>query len=181
MFPDLIGFGPVAPDRAVDWALHIDLPGHPPAQRAKRIDGRLPSSLITLPTEISGASPGDDLDSLANRDLERGRVVELPSGETISGELGIEPLAGPEIGLRDRGWADETPLWIYILKEAEVLHDGERLGPVGGTIVGEVLVGIIDADPESWRSVQPDWVPTLPAHIPGRFGLADILAPQPSA
>ena len=51
------------------------------------------------------------------------------------------------------------------------------MGPVGGRIVGEVLVGIVDADPESFRSVDPSWTPTLPSHEPGRFGLADILAP----
>jgi len=40
--------------------------------------------------------------------------------------------------------ARATPLWIYVLKEAEAFHDGDRLGPVGGRIVGEVLVGIAD-------------------------------------
>jgi hypothetical protein len=71
----------------------------------------------------------------------------------------------------------ETPLWLYILKEAQVLHDGEQLGPVGGRIVGEVLVGIIDADPESFRAVDPEWTPTLPARHAGAFGLADISVP----
>jgi hypothetical protein len=51
------------------------------------------------------------------------------------------------------------------------------LGPVGGRIVGEVLVGIIDADPESFRSVDRNWTPTLPARRAGAFGLADILVP----
>jgi hypothetical protein len=64
-----------------------------------------------------------------------------------------------------------------VLKEAEALGDGNRLGPVGGRIVGEVLVGIIDADPESFRSVDPSWRPTLPSHEPGSFGIADILVP----
>ena len=58
-----------------------------------------------------------------------------------------------------------------------MLHDGERLGPVGGRIVGEVLVAIIDADPASFRSIDPDWAPTLPARRAGAFGLADILVP----
>jgi hypothetical protein len=64
-----------------------------------------------------------------------------------------------------------------VLKEAEALHDGDLLGPVGGRIVGEVLVGIIDADPESFRSVDRSWKPTLPSCEPDRFGIADILAP----
>jgi hypothetical protein len=68
-------------------------------------------------------------------------------------------------------------LWFYIVKEAEVLNGGEQLGPVGGRIVGEVLVGIIDADSESFRSVDPAWTSTMPARRAGAFGLADILVP----
>jgi Transposase IS116/IS110/IS902 family len=91
--------------------------------------------------------------------------------------LGVPALSATQVGLAERGWVEETPLWFYILKEAELLHDGDRLGPVGGRIVGEVLVGIIDRDPESFRSVDPDWAPTLPARHDGDFGLGDILAP----
>ena len=38
-----MGFGPVAPEHTVDWTLQIDVEGHAPAQRAKRIDARLPA------------------------------------------------------------------------------------------------------------------------------------------
>ena len=51
--------------------------GPPPAQRAKRIDARLPAPLIALPTQISGAAPGTDYASLATRDLQRGQAVGL--------------------------------------------------------------------------------------------------------
>ncbi len=37
-----MGFGPVPPEHTVDWTLQIDVPGYAPAQRAKRIDARLP-------------------------------------------------------------------------------------------------------------------------------------------
>jgi hypothetical protein len=82
----------------------------------------------------------------------------------------------PTIAGRLPTWS-ETPLWLYILKEAEVLHSGEQLGPVGGRLVGEVIVGIIDADPESFRSFNPHWQPTLRGRRVGSFGLADILVP----
>ncbi len=177
VFPDLIGFQPVSADRAVEWELHVDVPGGPRAQRAKKIDGRLPESLIALPLAISGEQPDSEYASLANRDLQRGVAVGLPSGEAVARELGVEPLAADAIGLD--GWQGETPLWWYILRESAVLEAGEQLGPVGGRIVGEVLVGIIDADPESFRSVDRGWTPTLPSHVPGSFGLADILAPAP--
>ena len=172
-----MGFGPVTPERAVDWTLQIDVAGHPPAQRAKRIDSRLPAALIALPTQISGSEPGSDYASLANRDLQRGQAVGLASGEAIARHLGVPPLTTAQLGLAEHGWTGETPLWLYILKEAEVLHAGEQLGPVGGRVVGEVLVGIIDSDPESFRSVDPEWRPTLPGRRAGRFGLADILVP----
>jgi hypothetical protein len=177
VFPDLMGFGPVAPEHAVDWALHVDLDRRPPAQRAKRIDSRLPAALITLPTRISGSAPGTDYASLANRDLQRGQAVGLASGEAVARRLGVNALSAEEVGLARLGWQGETPLWFYVLREAAVVHDGERLGPVGGRIVGEVLVGIIDGDPGSFLSVDPGWSPTLPCRREGAFGLADILAP----
>ncbi len=177
VFPDLIGFGAVPVDHAMDWALQFDVPGHEPAQRSKRIDGKLPRSLIMLPRQISGEEEGSAYSSLANRDLQRGQAVGLPSGEAVARELGLEPLSAEQVGLAEVGWEQETPLWLYVLKEAELLEDGDRLGPVGGRIVGEVLIGIIDADPESFRSVDPSWKPTLPSHEAGRFGIADLLVP----
>jgi hypothetical protein len=177
VFPDLLGFGSVPPERTVDWSLQIDVPGRPRAQRAKRIDGRLPASLIALPTQVTGEQQGTDYASLATRDLQRGQAVGLPSGEAVARELGVEPLSADQVGLAEHGWRDETPLWLYILKEAEALQSGDRLGPVGGRIVGEVLVGIVGADPESFRAVDPEWTPTLPSHEAGSFGLGDVLVP----
>jgi hypothetical protein len=176
LLPDLLGFRPVPAVLQVDWGYLFDLPGHPAtAQRAKRIDGRLAASLIQLPQAITGADP-DDYASLAVRDLQRGQGVGLPSGEAVARRLGAEPLTPDEVGLGEAGWRLETPLWFYLLKEAEHRGGGERLGPVGGRLVGEVLVGIVDADGESSRAVDPAWRPSLPAAQPGRFGLADLLA-----
>ena len=175
LFPDLLGFAPVPAARAVEWALLFDLPCQPPAQRAKKIDGRLARSLIELPLEITGEVEIDAYHSLAVRDLQRGQGTGLPSGEAVSRELGFEPLSALESGLAASGWVGETPLWYYILKEAELRERGERLGPVGGTIVGEVIVSLFDRDPDSYRMLDPDWRPTLPAEQPGAFGLADAL------
>jgi hypothetical protein len=177
LFPDLLGFRPVQAALAVDWSCLVDLPGRPPAQRARRIDGRLAGSLIRLPEALSGVGPDDEFGSLAIRDLQRGQGVGLPSGEAVARRLGVEPLHPDEVGLARAGWELETPLWLYVLKEAEHRGGGERLGPVGGRIVGEVLVGVVDADGESFRAVDPSWQPTLPrASESSGFGLADLLA-----
>jgi hypothetical protein len=41
-------------------------------------------------------------------------------------------------------------------------------------IVTEVLLGLLDADPMSYRSTYPKWTPTL-ADSEGRFGIAELL------
>jgi hypothetical protein len=120
----------------------------------------------------------DDQASLAVRDLLRGTATGLPSGEAVARQAGEAPLAPAEIGLAALGWPGETPLWYYILREAAVGEDGERLGPVGSLIVGEVLLGVLDGDPSSQRSVDPGWQPSLPSRQPGRFTLTDLLAPD---
>jgi hypothetical protein len=177
LMPDLIGFGPTLPDRVVHWPLLLDVPGQPPAQRARAIDGRLPNSLIHLPRDITGTVGEDDQASLAVRDLLRGTATGLPSGEAVALQVGEASLTREEIGLAALGWPGETPLWYYVLREAAIREDGERLGPVGSLIVGEVLLGVIDADPSSQRSVDPGWQPSLPSRQPGRFTLADLLTP----
>jgi len=176
MFPDLMGFGPIPPDLALDCGLMFDLPGRPPAQRAKRIDGRLPASLIALPQEITGDVDDPAYRSLAARDLQRGQATGLPSGEAVARRMGATPLTREEVGLAEHGWEAETPLWYYVLREADVRGDGDRLGPVGGRIVAETLVGVLDADPGSLRNADPGWRPTLPAAEPGGFGIGDLLA-----
>jgi hypothetical protein len=159
IFPDLIGFRPVTPQRRVDWSRFFDVPGRPPADRARRMDGKLPASLISLPVMLTGNCAVEEFHSLAVRDLERGQRVALPSGEAIARHLNVRPLTDDEIGARSAGWNGETPLWFYILRESAVHGDGDRLGPVGGRIVGEVLVGLLDLDPESVRHAPDGWEP----------------------
>ncbi|NUP47234.1 MAG: peroxidase, partial [Catenulispora sp.] len=109
--------------------------------------------------------------SLAVRDLLRGESTGLPSGEAIAKLFGEPPLSAAEL---DHAWSDGTPLWFYILKEAQHRGDGDRLGPVGGRIVAEVLIGLLRADPAGYPAREPWWTPTLPAAGPV-FGLADLL------
>ena len=171
LFPDLVGFGPVTADRRLDLTQIFDVPGHPPAQRAKRLDGRLATSLIGLPEQVTGAVGTAAYRSLAVRDLLRGETTRLPSGEAIAALIGADPLTAGELG---HPWPNGTPLWFYILKEAEHRGGGDRLGPVGGRIVTEVLIGLLRADPASYLGQEPLWQPTLPT-AEARFTLADLI------
>jgi hypothetical protein len=93
--------------------------------------------------------------ALAIRDLQRGQAVGLASGEAIARRLGVLPLTR---------------------KEAAVREQGDQLGPVGGRIVGDVLVGLVDYDPGSFRAADPAWRPSLPAVREGEFTMADLIA-----
>jgi Animal haem peroxidase len=159
IFPDLIGFRPVAPEHRVDWTLLFDTAGHPAADRARKIDGKLVGALIALPVTLTGECEVAEFHSLAVRDLERGQRVGLPSGEAVAKYMDEPPLTAEEVGARAAGWHGETPLWYYILREAAVRADGHHLGPVGGRIVGEVLVGLLELDPESVRHAPAGWTP----------------------
>jgi hypothetical protein len=168
IFPDLIGFRPLPPECRIEWARFFDAGNSPSAQRAKKIDGRLVSSLIALPNVMTGDTPVEEFHSLAVRDLERGQGVGLPSGEAAAARMGETPLTREEIGAAEAGWRGETPLWFYILREADVRAGGNRLGPVGGRIVAEVLIGLLDLDPGSVRHAPASWQPSA--------SLVDILS-----
>jgi hypothetical protein len=159
LHPDLLGFRPVPPERTVDWTLFFDGPGGEVVQRAKKIDGRLVRPLIQLPVAITGEGVIEDYHSLAVRDLQRGQGVGLPSGEAVARHIGAQALTAEQVGLGAAGYRGETPLWYYILREADVTASGNRLGPVGGRIVAEVIVGLLERDPTSVRSAEPGWRP----------------------
>lgn len=175
MFPDLAGGRPVPAGGTIDWRFFFAIDPSVTPQASKRIDTRFAHSLIDLPEAIVGATETDDQRSLACRDLERAYALDLPSGETIARAIGAEPLTVDECGLHETGWIGETPLGYYVLKEAEQRAEGRHLGPVGGRIVADVLLGLLVADDDSYLAAQPDWRPTLPAATQGRFGMTDLI------
>jgi Animal haem peroxidase len=128
---DLRG-GVRAPRRFVGWQTFFDF-GDGEVKPNKRIDTKISSPLFNLPL---GAIPsGSPPTSLAQRNLLRHLTWELPSGQAIAAAIGAPVLSAADLAeLRPLlpSFADHTPLWYYILKEAELLHDGLHLGPVGG-------------------------------------------------
>jgi hypothetical protein len=160
LFPDLLGFRPVPTEHVVNWSFLFDVEGAPRAERCKKIDGKLVRPLIELPVAVTGDCEIEDYHSLAVRDLQRGQGIGLPSGEAVARHLGVTVLTPEQVGITSSGWHGETPLWYYILRESYALAEGNRLGPVGGQIVAEVFVGLIDADSTSYRRAAPQhWRP----------------------
>jgi hypothetical protein len=72
------------------------------------------------------------------------------------------PLAADDLAeLKPYGFQSSTPLWYYVLKEAEQVADGLHLGPVGGRIVAEVMIGLLEIDSNSYLARKPKWTPNL--------------------
>ena len=83
-----------------------------------------------------------------------------------------------ELRALDQDLDASTLLWYYVLKEAEVMEGGLHLGPVGGRIVGEVIIGLLQLDRHSFLSVEPQWQPTLPTRngeVTEAFRMVDFL------
>ena len=168
----------------IEWENFID--GATPAKsKARRFDTKLASPGLFELRNLEGEQESpEDAQRLAVRNLLRGYRLRLPTGQAVARFLGLEALTPDEIEtatgstnqfqiLEDAGFLERTPLWYYMLVEAS--HGGgEHLGPVGSTIVAEVLIGLVRRSPDSILRT-PGWTPSLPSAEPGKFELADLL------
>ncbi|MEM7794545.1 MAG: heme peroxidase family protein [Cyanobacteria bacterium P01_C01_bin.118] len=153
----------------IDWTRFYDFADvdgvdpHPDMNFTREIDAKLSFALQQLPEFQKQNLPAIFI-SLASRNLLRGRLVKLPSGQavvkgmqdkgiSVTGLTTDDLLTSPhgEI-LKTHGFDQETPLWYYILREAKVKNDGNKLGPVGSRIVAEVFVGLIENSAISLRA-----------------------------
>jgi hypothetical protein len=175
---------PVPTNWIIDWRRFFDLPRSsatgPVLNLSRKLDPLLTAALHALPG--SDAQQPKPTDSLAVRNLLRGQRMQLPSGQSVAAKMRIRPLSPAEVssgpdGVIAKGQRLEcqTPLWYYILKEAQVKGRSEQLGPVGSRIVSEVFVGILQGDSNSFLAQNPAWTPDLPAANPGTFTMADLL------
>ena len=119
----------------------------------KKIDTLLVNPLADLPAGSfagRGTNPTDIQRNLAFRNLTRAFMVQLATGQQMAQLFGVKPLTRDQIITGSGGAslstltdaqkdavATNTPLWFYILREAEL--NGGRLTGVGGRIVVEVF------------------------------------------
>jgi hypothetical protein len=164
----------------VGWSTFFDF-GDGLVRRNKRIDHRLSTALFKLPRSAIAAAGGPN--SLAQRNLLRHLTFGLPSGQNVAKRMNASKLSPKDLeSLRDLDqqfgvdFRKNTPLWPYILFEAGIMEDGLRLGSVGGRIVAEVIIGLLQSDPQSYLSTKPEWTPMLPSEDQGDFRMTDFLA-----
>ena len=194
----LVGFRDFPHNWAIDWELFFDAGNNPPhlgptrVQPAYKIDTSLVNPLGTLP--ISIAQP--PFQSLAERNLLRGWRMGLPSGQAVARHMGVTPISDDKLKVGKATEADtptsksittvspkfanNAPLWFYILAEAQqqfVKNDTPiHLGPVGGRIVAETFIGVLVGDSHSYLRQDPNFTPITAFQGPGgQFNMIDLL------
>jgi hypothetical protein len=152
---NLRGFRRFRQDWGISWDLFFELNQAKP-QLSLAIDASLAKPLRNLRFPFTA-----DEDSLPRRNLQRGLRLALPSGESVAEALGEAPVnmnLSDLTGIKE-AFEHNTPLWYYILKEAEIKNQGKTLGPVGSRIVLETFVGILLEDGHSYLRQNPLWRP----------------------
>lgn len=166
----------LAPFRRLQFAYRIDTAIVNPL-------GVLPESVASNPPPslaLRNLVRGAQLGLPSGQDVARAMgVTVMPDKDILIGQAvdknpqwtAIEKIGGGR-------FKDKCPLWTYVLAEA-ALHkrtdeipvkenqdkpgsvkiSTPQLGPVGGRIVAEVLLGVLFADPFSLLSAEPDWAP----------------------
>jgi Animal haem peroxidase len=163
--------------RFIGWQTFFNFGGAHAAEVRpnKTIDTRISTPLFDLP--LAAIPSADRPTSLPQRNLLRHLTWSIPSGQAIASAMNIRPLGASqlrELARFDVNLERSTPLWYYVLREAQVLTGGQRLAGVGARIVAEVFLGLLAVDPRSYFS-QRRWRPTLPSRVRGTFGIVDLL------
>jgi Animal haem peroxidase len=114
--------------------------------------------------------------------LKRGSAMCLPSGEEFARRFGLPSLDPAELFPQqeqffEKGLNKRTPLWYYLLAEAELEPSAEplspqvnrqsQLGTIGSGIVAETLYQLLNADQQSIANDGRDWRPPTFTAAPG--------------
>ena len=158
----------------IEWERFVVPQTDPRSPRAARkIDTHIVPPLLDM--QHLTMPPADIVRHLARRNLRRGLALNIPVAQDCIAALnrdfgaGIVPLTPDELRDADHGvptpdaLIDRTPLWFYVLKEAEMRAEGQHLGPLGSHLVAQTLVGLVVEDPDSyWHAPAingPHWQP----------------------
>jgi hypothetical protein len=165
----LVDYNHIPLDWKIDWTRFID-----GRNMARRFDTTLAQGLSRL--DNGGGKPL----GLATIDLLKAFILRLPTGEAVARRLGEPELSRNDLlkavskdqakALSKDSFAGRTPLWFYILAEAQLWGTG-RLGPVGSRIVASVTIGLVRKSKDSYLRIK-DWSPTLGTK--SRFDLPDL-------
>jgi hypothetical protein len=189
-------------DWVIDWQHFFDfrplLSGATPPVTANLIRPRVAATMGNLPGHLRSGPPadtsagGDGSFNVARETLRRQIDLMMASAQSaidqmncsLPNDLRIEKLTPQELsgaGSRTAGvfgthpeLATMTPIWFYVLREAELKGAGEHLGPFGSRLVAETIHAAIEASGSYALTADESWTPSLPSHGQ-RFKMIDLL------
>lgn len=176
------GNGPRLP---ANWGADWDRLVHPLSGFADRSTRQIDTILADPLTDMANEGANPIKRNLIARNLRRGVLHNLPTAqEAISKLKGLGILvpqltkaqiaSGATAGeIKDGGFDIHTPLWFYVLKEAEVLGGGQHLGPLGSHLVAGTILGLILRGPNPvWEepgSHEGRWHPVDGPRVSGQL------------
>lgn len=175
---------PVRTNWVVDLNRFFDTGNSPSLNVTKAFDVALAPDLSRLPDNPAGSF----MAHLAKRNLVRSIALSVPTGQAVARRVRASVLTSAEIlnnsttsesailNSKGKKLLKETPLWYYILKEAQVKENGQRLGKVGSIILSETFTRILRNNPDSIlnNTFTPD-LPRIAGKPAGDFDMADLL------
>lgn len=142
--------------------------------RAERIDLHFAPDMLNVAGEAMVPEHG----SILFRNLMRGFHRRMPFGQQLADACGIPRLmpdqlraamprylstagedTSPAAAAERLGLIEETPAWLYLICESDVMEDGTRLGPTASTIIADTMVGLMRANPASLLGEAAGWHP----------------------
>jgi hypothetical protein len=154
----------------IEWDRFDNKGSSDPTHFARKIDTHLAPPILDLVNEGNNLTGTLQtlIKHLAQRNLVRGYLLHMPTGQAVAEAMGVTPLSEAELrkdnstaanaALDQGGFIEKTPLWYYLLKEAEVRANGNTLGEVGSRIVCETIIGLLLFDRDSYLH-QRGWDP----------------------
>ncbi len=162
------------------------------------VDTLLADHLQNLP-QHQGVIEGDGVNVLALRNLVRGYLLRLPTGQAVGERIAASGLlpagtdlltpeqirtvaesasAGQLAALTAGGFDERTPLWYYVLAEsahARKTRGVFHLGPVASVIISEVLVQLVHLADCDFLAAKGKWRPAIDTEEAGKVKLVDLL------
>jgi hypothetical protein len=192
--------GALTDDFEIEWGFFFQGAGQVTAVLSRPIDTRIGKPLHQLPPDLvrlfNVAPPlrsflGDP-PQLPVRSLLRGMALRLPTGQAVARAFGARELTSDELLNCDRygqpseqgavlkaaGLLKDTPFWYYVLRESEVMENGNRLGPTGSHVVAETIYAALKSDPSPYSRFKiAKWRPPIWRGLPEGDGpLPDLIS-----
>ncbi len=206
----LVGDNPLAPADVIDWSYFFDF-GGATAQAVRPLDTLISDKLFSLPIAALPPGPdANGKDTSSERNLPRRNLLRASEPSSVlTGSVGLatgeeaERYAQARIpdlhdataavrrllaqrlegaGFPPDAFARRTPLWLFVLAEAETTQNSRRLGELGSHLVGEFLLGSLRCDLGSVLYANAaelrgwGWGPTATIAHKRRYSMPELIA-----